>query len=100
MSIPASYKNIFHRTTMLDRRIAEYCIKNKEKLAVPQKLAEKLKDEFYKSKDNILVFEQTTYGIGDIDNEWYIAYNAPEEIYLFEMTVELLEETNYGTANR
>lgn len=97
MSIIISHRNIFHRTTILDRRILEYCLKNKEKLAVPQKLAEKLREEFRKSKDNVLVFEQTTYGIGDIDNEWYIAYNTPEEIYLFEMTDKLLEETNYGT---
>lgn len=96
--ISSVHRVIFHKTTILDRRIAGYCIGRKEKLEIPKSIAELLKEEFYKSKDDVLVFEQITYGHKDIDNDWYIAYNTPEGINLYEMNEKLLEEANYGIA--
>lgn len=98
--ISSKHRIIFHRTTILDRRMAGYCIGRKEKLEIPKNILELIKDEFYKSKDDIVVFEQATYGQKDIDNDWFIAYNTPEEIHLYEITDELMEETNYGIGKK
>ena len=89
-------QNVFYKVSELDKNIVIHSIKNEERLAIPKKLAEKLQEEFAKTKETIIVFEEIMYGENDIDNNWFVAYNSPEGIYLYEMTDDLLERANYG----
>lgn len=89
-------QNVFYKVSELDKNIIIHSIQNEERLSIPKKLAERLQDEFVKTKENIIVFEEIVYGLEDIDNNWFLAYNSPEGIYLYEMTDDLLERANYG----
>lgn len=89
-------QNVFHKVSELDKNIIIHSIQNEERLSIPKKLAERLQDEFVKTRENIVVFEELLYGPNDIDNTWFVAYNSPEGIYLYEMSDDLLGRANYG----
>lgn len=86
----------FHHAMNSDRNILTYALKNELNLEVTQTIRKSLTSEFAEQKTDILLMEECLNDPNDLDNVWYIAYNSPLGIYLFEITDSLLERTNYG----
>jgi hypothetical protein len=85
-----------HHAMKSDRNILIHALKNEKPLVPGKKMAKWLSSEFMQHRDDIILLEECRLNEDDLDNTWFIAYNSPLGICLFELTDSLLEKSNYG----